>query len=78
MPTLLVGVRRSRHSNKEKSGFTHAYNVEPVTFRPHENHTGDLPGNVTWRPTGDSVMKKSFQRPSYLKVSVFSLACGAW
>ena len=59
----------SRHSPKEESGFTHAQNIEPVTFRPKENHGGELPGHVTWRPTGKSVMKKDFSTPLYLKVS---------
>jgi len=32
----------SDSSNKEYSGFSHAYNVEPVTYRPTEAHTGQF------------------------------------
>ena len=54
----------SRNSKKEYSGFTHAFNVvEPVTFRPAENHSGSVPGELTWRPTGCSVMSQDFCHP---------------
>lgn len=45
---------------KEDTGFTHAYNVEPITFRPNECHVTNLPGHVTWRPTGQSLMKRDY------------------
>ena len=64
----LAELESSRHSQKEESGFTHAHNVEPVTFRPHENFGGEFPSHVTWRPTGRSVMKKDFNPPKYMKV----------
>ena len=64
-----AGLESSRHSQKEESGFTHAQNIEPVTFRPHENYGGEFPGHVTWRPTGRSIMKKDFNSPHYMKVS---------
>ncbi|XP_064397724.1 stabilizer of axonemal microtubules 4-like [Halichondria panicea] len=63
------GPNSSSHSNKEESGFTHAHTIEPITYRPHDNHTGELPGHVTWRPTGFSLMKSSFRPPSYMKGS---------
>jgi hypothetical protein len=69
--TLLAELASSRHSQKEESGFTHANNVEPVTFRPHENFGGEFSGHVTWRPTGRSIMKKDFNPPKYMKVSQF-------
>lgn len=68
--TTPLALESSRHSNKEESGFTHATNVEPVTFRPRESHTGDLPGDITWRPTGSSIMKNNFRQPLYSKVSL--------
>ncbi|KAI8487067.1 PREDICTED: protein phosphatase 1 regulatory subunit 32-like [Branchiostoma belcheri] len=48
--------------NKEESGFTHAYNVEPVTFHPGSPHKGEMPGWMTDRPTGVSIMKTNFLR----------------
>ena len=58
--------------SKEKSGFTHAQNVEPVTFRPHENYGCEIP--YTWRPTGTSIMRQDFFNPHYLKVSIHTKA----
>ncbi|XP_054774334.2 stabilizer of axonemal microtubules 4-like [Lytechinus pictus] len=52
---------------KEGSGYTHAYNVEPVSFNPGSPFKNDIPGTWTGRPTGTSVMKTSFlpsQRPA--------------
>ena len=31
------------YSNIEGTGFTRAYTIEPMTFRSHENYTGELP-----------------------------------
>lgn len=45
---------------KEGSGFTHAYNDEPVTYRPTEAHDGRTDPRFTWRPTGTSIMKTHF------------------
>ena len=59
----LVG---SGHSNKEESGFTHACNVEPITHRPNENHTGDFPTSATMRPTGYSITKQDYRRNNLL------------
>ena len=54
----------SRTSKKEDSGFTLASNVtEPITYRPTENHSGSVPGELTWRPTGCSVMSQDFYHP---------------
>lgn len=50
---------------KEGSGFTHAQNVEPITYRPNESFEGAYPRWFTWRPTGSSVMKSSFQPSRY-------------
>ena len=66
-PHTLTGVESSVHSHKEKSGFTHARNVEPVTFRPHENYGRGFP--YMWRPTGTSIMRQDFSSPHYLRVS---------
>ena len=56
--------RMSRNSKKEDSGFTLASNVtEPITYRPAENHSGSMPGEFTWRPTGCSVMSQDFFHP---------------
>ena len=46
---------------KEGSGFVHAYNNEPITYRPNECFDGAYPGWCTWRPTSRSVMKKAFK-----------------
>ncbi|KAK3724554.1 hypothetical protein QZH41_019602, partial [Actinostola sp. cb2023] len=46
---------------KEGSGFTHAYNDEPVTFNPMESYDGLIDPRFTYRPTGFSVMKGSFR-----------------
>ena len=66
---MVAGLHSSKHSQKEESGFTHAHNIEPVTFRPRENFGGELPGYMTWRPTGRSMMKNDFNSPYYMKVS---------
>ncbi|XP_060065144.1 protein phosphatase 1 regulatory subunit 32-like [Ylistrum balloti] len=50
---------------KEESGFTHAYNVEPITFIPGSSHQNDNPGWDTVRPTGSSIMKTHFLRSEY-------------
>lgn len=64
-----VPVAKSFHSRVEDSGYTQAYNNEPVTFRPFENHDGEVPGYITWRPTGRSIMKRDFNRNIYMLVS---------
>lgn len=51
---------------KEGSGFTHAYNHEPITYRPTECFDGTQSVKHNWRPTGYSVMKKSFQPCNYV------------
>ena len=52
----------SMHTNKEESGFTHACNQEPITYRPTECHAGGLPGHLTWRPTGHSITRVDFKQ----------------
>jgi len=47
--------------HKEGSGFTHAYNNEPITYRPNECFASKNPFWTTWRPTATSVMKMSFK-----------------
>ncbi|KAJ8314512.1 hypothetical protein KUTeg_006662 [Tegillarca granosa] len=49
----------------EETGFTHAYNVEPVTFYPNNPHLADKPGWYTNRPTGVSIMKTHFLPSEY-------------
>nr|XP_058963172.1 protein phosphatase 1 regulatory subunit 32-like [Pocillopora verrucosa]XP_058963173.1 protein phosphatase 1 regulatory subunit 32-like [Pocillopora verrucosa] len=51
---------------KEGSGFTHAYNDEPITFNPMEAHEGIRDPRWTHRPTGFSIMKKDFLPVEYL------------
>ena len=46
---------------KQGSGFTHAYNNEPITYRPNECFDSKYPSWKTWRPTATSVMKMSFK-----------------
>lgn len=62
-------LRGSQHTQREDTGFTHAQNIEPVTFRPPEAFANDLSPEATWRPTGKSVMKKDFSVPSQHSVS---------
>lgn len=50
---------------KEDTGFTHAYNDEPITFIPGNPHKNDRPGWNTNRPTGISMMKTSFLPSQY-------------
>ncbi|XP_013385451.1 protein phosphatase 1 regulatory subunit 32 [Lingula anatina] len=50
----------------EETGFTHAYNVEPVTYHPGSPYKGDRPGYITDRPTGRSIMKTHFQPSEFL------------
>ncbi|XP_070191414.1 stabilizer of axonemal microtubules 4-like isoform X2 [Littorina saxatilis] len=47
------------------SGFTSAYNIEPVTFYPNNPHLGDKPGWFTSRPTGHSITKTTYNPWSY-------------
>ena len=56
-------VSRRSVGGKEGSGFTHAYNDEPITFHPDAAHSGAVPAWYTDRPTGFSIMKTHF-RPS--------------
>ncbi|KAK3096952.1 hypothetical protein FSP39_005069 [Pinctada imbricata] len=49
----------------EETGFTHAYNVEPITFIPGQPHKNELPGWATGRPTGVSIFKTDFRRSEY-------------
>eukprot|EP00105_Crassostrea_gigas_P022711 XP_011442325.1 PREDICTED: protein phosphatase 1 regulatory subunit 32 isoform X1 [Crassostrea gigas] len=51
----------------EESGFTHAYNVEPITYIPGSPHKNERPGWATGRPTGISIMKTDFLRSEYSK-----------
>ena len=46
---------------KEGSGFVHAYNNEPITYRPNECFDGVHPGWWTRRPTSNSIMKTAFK-----------------
>ena len=57
----------------EGSGYSHAYNVEPVTFHPDYAHKGDRPGWMTYRPTGTSIMQTSYQPSQFMHVSLFLL-----
>lgn len=48
------------------SGYSHAVNIEPITYRPTECHNNDLPGYITWRPTGHTIMKEDFKKTPLL------------
>ncbi|XP_071941327.1 stabilizer of axonemal microtubules 4-like [Antedon mediterranea] len=50
---------------KQGSGYTHAYNVEPITYHPGSPYKNDMPGFFTDRPTGISVMKTSYRPSKY-------------
>lgn len=49
----------------EGTGFTHAYNVEPITYYPADPHKNDRPRWQTHRPTGITIMKTDFLRSEY-------------
>jgi len=50
---------------KEDTGFTHAQNIEPITYRPNESYEGVNSQWSIWRPTGSSMMKTSYQPSVY-------------
>ncbi|XP_071481212.1 stabilizer of axonemal microtubules 4-like [Diadema antillarum] len=52
---------------KEGSGYTHAYNREPITFHSGSPFKNNRPGSWTDRPTGTSVMKNSFLPSQFLQ-----------
>lgn len=60
MPTERVDVSNKTVGQKQGSGYTHAYNVEPITFHPGSPHKNEYPGFFTYRPTGVSVMKTAY------------------
>lgn len=60
-----VDVSNKVVGNREESGYTHAYNDEPVTFEPGRPYKNDKPGWMTHRPTGNSLMKTSFMPSMY-------------
>ena len=68
--STLTGKQGSLHTHREDTGFTHAQNIEPVTFRPPEAFNDDLSPQTTWRPTGRSVMKRDFPLPTQLTVRI--------
>ncbi|XP_074662941.1 stabilizer of axonemal microtubules 4-like [Tubulanus polymorphus] len=59
-PSVRMDVSRKTVGPNEETGFTHASNVEPITFQPNSPFKGDLPGWYTHRPTGISIMKTAF------------------
>ncbi|XP_064627223.1 stabilizer of axonemal microtubules 4-like isoform X2 [Lineus longissimus] len=63
-PSERMDISRKTVGPNENTGFTHA-NDEPVTFQPGQPHKGDIPGYLTRRPTGRSIMKTDFQRYGY-------------
>ena len=75
-PLPVSDLKMSTASRKENSCFIQ--NVEPVTFRPTENHGNDLPGYMTWRPTGSSVTSNIFMVPTILTVSSGSVRSYLW
>lgn len=60
-------VTRRSVGYSEGSGFTHAYNVEPITYHPDHAHHGDVPGYYTDRPTGVSIMETHYRPCAFSK-----------
>ena len=56
-PIISVDVSMKTCGPKEESGFTHAYNEEPITFIPGNPHKNDRPVGVTFQRKVDSVIK---------------------
>jgi len=54
-------------SAKEGSGFTGNHNVEPVTFHPDYAFRNDVPGYMTYRPTGTSIQGTDFRPYAFPK-----------
>ncbi|XP_038073706.1 protein phosphatase 1 regulatory subunit 32-like [Patiria miniata] len=66
-PSERLDVSTKTVGRKEGSGYTHAYNVEPIQFHPGSSFSNELPGFYTDRPTGVSVMKTAFLPSQYSK-----------
>ncbi|CAB4001151.1 Hypothetical predicted protein [Paramuricea clavata] len=60
MPNMQINTSRKTVGRKEGSGFTHAYNDEPITHRPKDAYDSSYQLISLSRPTGMSVMKTSF------------------
>lgn len=58
-------VTRKSVGGKEGSGFTHAYNVEPISFHPDYAHKGEWPGYMTGRPTGHSIQTTDYRPAAF-------------
>ncbi|KAL5010449.1 hypothetical protein ScPMuIL_012754 [Solemya velum] len=65
LPSERMDISHKTLGPKEETGFTHAFNVEPVTFKPNDPHKNERPGWWTHRPIGVSVMKTSFLQSRY-------------
>lgn len=67
VPSIRADVHTKTVGRKEGSGYTHAYNAEPITFHSGSPHKNEYPGFYTDRPTGRSIMKTAFQPSLYLE-----------
>ncbi|CAH1799400.1 unnamed protein product [Owenia fusiformis] len=65
-PSDRSGVQNKDVGPKEGSGFTNAYNIEPITFHAGSPHKGEIPGWATDRPTGHSIMHTHFLPTEFL------------
>ncbi|EDO43736.1 predicted protein [Nematostella vectensis] len=65
IPSQRMDTSKKTVGYKEGSGFTHAYNDEPITFYPMEAYEGLRDPRFTHRPTGFSIMKGSFRPVEY-------------
>ncbi|KAL3884068.1 hypothetical protein ACJMK2_030290 [Sinanodonta woodiana] len=65
LPSERMDVSMMTVGPNEDSGFTHAYNDEPITFHPGSPYKNDMPGWATQRPTGVSLMKTDFRQSHY-------------
>lgn len=52
----------------EETGFTHAYNVEPVTFNPNNPHLADKPVSISFKNWHD-FSKKKFEKDTEIVIN---------
>ncbi|XP_070541928.1 stabilizer of axonemal microtubules 4-like [Ptychodera flava] len=65
LPNVKLNTQHKSVGGNEDTGFTHAYNIEPITFHPSEPYKLDKPGWFTDRPTGRSIMKTHYLPSEY-------------
>ncbi|XP_002740326.1 stabilizer of axonemal microtubules 4-like [Saccoglossus kowalevskii] len=68
MPHAKLNTQHKSVGNNEETGYTHAYNIEPITFHPASPHKNVRPGWMTDRPIGNrTIMKTDYQPSEYLR-----------